>query len=89
MVQFSSSTPRGETRAFKAVPEAPGNHPGVIVIHEIWGLVDHIKDVSMRFARQGYVALAAGTFSTGKLSRNWKMAASYENSSRKRRFWQT
>ncbi len=62
MVQFSSSTPREETRAFLAVPEAPGKHPGVIVIHEIWGLVDHIKDVSMRFARQGYVALAVDLF---------------------------
>jgi carboxymethylenebutenolidase len=32
--------------------------PGVIVIQEWWGLVDHIKDVADRFAREGFVALA-------------------------------
>jgi carboxymethylenebutenolidase len=31
---------------------------GVVVIHEIWGLVDHIKDVADRLAQQGYVAVA-------------------------------
>jgi carboxymethylenebutenolidase len=31
---------------------------GVVVIHEIWGLVDHIKDVAERLAQQGYVAVA-------------------------------
>ncbi len=30
----------------------------LIVIHEIWGLVDHIKDVADRFAAQGYLVLA-------------------------------
>ena len=34
------------------------NAPGVIVIQEWWGLVDHIKDVADRFAREGFVALA-------------------------------
>jgi carboxymethylenebutenolidase len=32
--------------------------PGVIVIHENRGLVDHIKDVTRRVARAGFVALA-------------------------------
>jgi carboxymethylenebutenolidase len=31
---------------------------GVIVIHEVWGLVDHIKAVADRFAEEGYLALA-------------------------------
>jgi carboxymethylenebutenolidase len=31
---------------------------GLIVIHEIWGLVDHIKDVADRFAAEGYVVVA-------------------------------
>jgi carboxymethylenebutenolidase len=30
----------------------------LIVIHEVWGLVDHIKDVAERFAAQGYLVLA-------------------------------
>lgn len=37
--------------------EAPARG-GLIVIHEAWGLVDHIKDVADRFAAQGYVVLA-------------------------------
>ena len=30
----------------------------VIVIHEIWGLVDHIKSVADRYAAHGYIAIA-------------------------------
>lgn len=30
----------------------------IIVIHEIWGLVDHTKNVADRFSEQGYIALA-------------------------------
>ena len=44
------------TPGYLARPEAPG--PGVIVIQEWWGLVDHIKDVCDRFADEGFVALA-------------------------------
>lgn len=32
--------------------------PGVVVIQEWWGLNEHIKDVTRRFAREGFVALA-------------------------------
>ncbi len=32
--------------------------PGLIVIHEWWGLNDHIKDVAGRFADEGYIVLA-------------------------------
>lgn len=31
---------------------------GLIVIHEVWGLTDHIKDVANRFAELGYYVLA-------------------------------
>ncbi|MFY9607165.1 MAG: dienelactone hydrolase family protein [Blastocatellia bacterium] len=39
-------------------PEKEGSHPALIVIHEWWGLDDHIKDITGRFAEKGYVALA-------------------------------
>jgi carboxymethylenebutenolidase len=43
--------------AYRAEPE--GELKGaLIVIHEIWGLVDHIKDVADRFAAQGYLVVA-------------------------------
>lgn len=55
MVEFESNG--GTTSGYLAVPEK-GSGPGVVVIQEWWGLVDHIKDVCDRFAREGYVALA-------------------------------
>jgi carboxymethylenebutenolidase len=35
-----------------------GKGPAVVVIQEWWGLVPHIKDVTERFAKEGFVALA-------------------------------
>jgi len=39
-----------------------GSGPGVIVIQEWWGLVDHIKEVCDRFAAAGFTALAPDLF---------------------------
>jgi carboxymethylenebutenolidase len=47
---------------YMATPDGAGPHPGVVVIHEAYGLNDHIKDVTRRFAEQGYVALAVDLF---------------------------
>ncbi|HEY0247106.1 MAG TPA: dienelactone hydrolase family protein [Gryllotalpicola sp.] len=41
---------------------------GLIVIHEIWGLVDHIKAVADRFAAQGYLVVAPDILSRGGIS---------------------
>jgi carboxymethylenebutenolidase len=46
-----------------ALPDSSGQHPGVVVIHEAYGLNDHIKDVTRRFADEGYAALAVDLFS--------------------------
>ena len=46
-----------ESRGYLAAP-ASSTGPGVIVLQEWWGLVEHIKRVCDRFARAGYVALA-------------------------------
>jgi len=69
MVQFPSGTPRGKADAFLAAPRKRGKYPGVIVIQEIWGLVDHIKDVSTRLAGEGYVVLAVDLFDGKTLTR--------------------
>ncbi len=37
--------------------------PAVVVIHEWWGLNDHIKDIATRLAREGYAALAPDLYS--------------------------
>ncbi len=55
MVDFSSNG--GTTDGYLAIPEK-GSGPGVVVIQEWWGLVDHIKNVCDRLANEGYVALA-------------------------------
>lgn len=55
MVEFASNG--GTARGYLAVPES-GSGPGVVVIQEWWGLVDHIQDVADRFADEGFVALA-------------------------------
>lgn len=47
----------GTTSGYLSVPES-GSGPGVVVLQEWWGLVDHIKDVCDRFAGAGFVALA-------------------------------
>lgn len=55
MVQFAANGHKCE--GYLAVP-AKGTGPGVIVIQEWWGLVDHIKTLADRFAAEGFVALA-------------------------------
>ena len=55
MIEFASN---GSTAGgYLAVPGS-ATGPGVIVIQEWWGLVDHIEDVCDRFAASGFVALA-------------------------------
>jgi carboxymethylenebutenolidase len=48
--------------AYLALPEGKGPHPGVVVIHEAFGLNDHIRDVARRFAKEGYAGLAVDLF---------------------------
>ena len=49
--------PQHDLTAYRADP--PGEvRGGIVVIQEIWGLADHIKDVTDRFAEQGYLAIA-------------------------------
>ena len=51
-------------QAFLAIPGDPGPHPGVVIIHEIQGLTDNIRDIARHFAQEGYAALAVDLFST-------------------------
>ena len=54
-IEFESGTER--LRGYLALP-ARASGPGVLVLQEWWGLVDHIRDVADRLARAGFVALA-------------------------------
>ncbi|HEV8428749.1 MAG TPA: alpha/beta family hydrolase [Pyrinomonadaceae bacterium] len=59
MVHFPFDS--GNTTGYLATPNQ-GSGPGVVVIQEWWGLVDHIKDVCDRFADEGFVALAPDVY---------------------------
>lgn len=61
MVQFSGKA--GEIKAYLSRPKDGKNLGTVIVIHENRGLVDHIKDVARRFAKDGFAALAVDLMS--------------------------
>ena len=45
-----------------AQPASEGTYPGVIVVQEIFGVNDHIKDVTQRFAKEGYIAIAPAIY---------------------------
>lgn len=48
--------------AYLAEPTEPGHYPPVIVIQEIFGVNAHIRDVTERFAKAGYVAIAPALY---------------------------
>jgi len=52
----------GTMSGYLARPTAGGPHPAVIVYMEIFGINSHIRDVTERVAREGYVALAPDYF---------------------------
>lgn len=54
----------GRIDAYFTEPEKEGPFPGIVLVHEIWGLNDHIKDVARRFAGEGYAVIAPHLFSS-------------------------
>jgi len=48
----------GEIPAYRARPVGSGPFPVVLVVQEIFGVHEHIKDVCRRFAKEGYCAVA-------------------------------
>jgi carboxymethylenebutenolidase len=39
-------------------PAQGGPHPGVVMIHDVWGLSDHTRDLAGRLAGEGFAVLA-------------------------------
>jgi carboxymethylenebutenolidase len=48
----------GQLPAYRAMPASGNNFPTVLVVQEIFGVHEHIKDVCRRFAKLGYMAVA-------------------------------
>lgn len=51
-----------EIAAYLAVPTGEGSYPGVVVLQEIFGVNVHIREVTERIAKLGYVAIAPAIF---------------------------
>jgi carboxymethylenebutenolidase len=51
-----------EIPAYRAYPQGEGKFPLLLVIHEIFGVHEHIRDVCRRFAKAGYYAVAPDLF---------------------------
>ncbi len=65
MAKTETLSIQGATRQLEcyfARPEGEGPFPGVVVIHEIFGLNDNIREITRRFADAGYAALAVDLF---------------------------
>jgi carboxymethylenebutenolidase len=56
--EVSVPTSDGTIAAYRAAPAAAGSHPVVLVVQEIFGVHEHIKDVCRRLAKLGYLAIA-------------------------------
>ena len=63
---LSFDTANGPASAYAALPDAD-TRKAVIVIHEWWGLNDHIKDIANRYASEGFVAVAPDLY-RGKIA---------------------
>jgi carboxymethylenebutenolidase len=52
----------GTIPAYRAMPASGGPFPTILVVSEIFGVHEHIKDVCRRFAKAGYLAVAPELF---------------------------
>ncbi len=50
-------------KGFQAWPQKSGPFPGVLLLHDWWGLTSHVQDLTFRLALHGFVALAVDQYS--------------------------
>ncbi len=55
-------TPTGTMPGYRSAPNLRGPYPIVLVVQEIFGVHEHIKDVTRRLAKLGYLAVAPDLF---------------------------
>ena len=65
MAEVSISTPHHRLEGYLATPQDKGPWPGVIVLHDIFGLTDVTRGHADWLAKEGYLALALDLFSWG------------------------
>jgi len=52
----------GSIPGYRAMPEAGGPFPAILVVQEVFGVHEHIKDICRRLAKVGYFAVAPALF---------------------------
>ena len=64
----------GPVDVYVAHPTTPGPHPGIVVLEEAFGRVEHIEDLCRRFANAGYVAASPELYArTGAPGHDFKV----------------
>lgn len=68
----------GTTTGYYVAPVGAGTYPGIVMIHEWWGLNDHIKGRADELAAQGYRVLAVDLYD-GKVATTSEEAIKYRS----------
>ncbi|MEJ7757334.1 MAG: dienelactone hydrolase family protein [Nocardioidaceae bacterium] len=74
MTDIAFTTPAGERGAYLAQPHGEGPWPGVVIVHEIFGLNADMRALSDRLAAMGYLALAPDFYGGGTWWRSMRGA---------------
>ncbi|NEO29768.1 MAG: dienelactone hydrolase family protein [Symploca sp. SIO3C6] len=74
-----------EIDAYLARPRENGSFPAIVVLQEIFGVNDHIREITRRWAQEGYIAIApalyqrqAPGFETGYTEQDFKVGKEYK-----------
>ncbi|MGC1480675.1 MAG: dienelactone hydrolase family protein [Chthoniobacterales bacterium] len=59
-----------EAKGLLAIPEGDGKSPGILVVHEWWGINDYARERAKMLAELGYVALAVDMYGDGKTAKH-------------------
>jgi carboxymethylenebutenolidase len=62
MTESETVTYFDDTKGYLAKPVIDGDYPGIVMIHEWWGLNDNIKEMADKLASYGYVVLAVDLY---------------------------
>ncbi|KFG69416.1 dienelactone hydrolase family protein [Microvirga sp. BSC39] len=57
-----------------------GKRPGIVMVHEWWGITSHIRNEAQKFAQQGYTAFVADMYGDAKTADNPKDAGALSGS---------
>ena len=69
MTDISLETPEGSIDAVLEVPSGEGPWPGVVVIHDAFGLRKPHREIARRIADNGYLAVVPNMFARGGMIR--------------------